>query len=494
MQTIDEYTIIKQVGGSERFRVYHATGPDGPVTLKVAINRSAQDLAHLRREREVARHLDVPGLRYVRAIRQSEDGYVYSVSEWADSTLRQEMTRRRRFRKAEVIKTLGPVAQALDEMHARQYVHCTLSPENILLGGDGRVLVIGLAHVRRRGQHPGPSDPRYAAPERTAGQPVGPWCDVYSLGVIAYQMLSGSLPFAGTSAEEWQRAHAVTTPQLTRRLRRGLGRDASRALMRALAKEPADRFHSAASFVEALREEEPTSVWVRHAFVDTLQGLVRVAGRAPRFVKVMALVMLLAAGVAAVASTNKPGDVTVSADPRTATAAFVAALQTPNTIWTPRPLHSPSPSATPGQQTAAPAPGTATAATATSEATTPTATPEAQPPTSTPPPTAAQRLHPAPTLIEPADVTRFSADSGVDLVWEYPLALQPGEEFDIRVWKAGDPPWGIARSTGTRYRVGGAPRGPGEYLWVIVVVRDDPNTGKVIETSHPSATRRIYWG
>jgi hypothetical protein len=495
---IDEFTIVGTVVEGQRFRLYHGRGPDGDVLLKVAANHSARDLAHLRRERELIRHLDVPGLRQVQAVRQSADGYVYAVCEWAEVSLRQEMERRGRFSREETIRLLQPVAQALDAVHAQQYTHCRLDPDHILITADKRVLLIGLSGARRRGQHPSSSDPRYCSPEKSNNQPVGSWCDVYSLGVIAWEMLTGEPPFTAKTKEDWQRAHAVVTPELPRGVKRHIGGDATRALARALAKEPADRYHAASQFVEALGEREPTSVRLQHGITDLGHSLSWLAQHVPRFVKVTMLLALVAATVGALyLSTQQKDEVEVD-EPATATAEFLAAMQTPDTIWTPRPLRSPSPTGTAGPTSAVagvtPTVQRSPTATLTADQAAATATAAAVPTATAVPTPASQALHAAPALMEPADVTRFTVESGVDLIWSYGDALQAGEQFDIRVWKVGEPAWGIARSTDTRYRLGGAPNGPGEYAWQIVVVRDDPTTGKVIETSQPSATRRIFWG
>jgi len=496
-QQVDTYRIIRPLATGPRFTVYRASGGNGDFALKVAVNRSARDLAYLRREREVVLHLAVGGLRRVPVVGQSAEGYTYAAMEWAERSLREEMAPGRRFSKKEVVRLLAPVARALDETHAGQYVHCAVTPDHILLAAEGRVLLAGLAHARRRGQTPDKGDPRYSAPERRDGQPVGPWCDTYSLGVIAYEMLTGELPFNADTPEEWQRLHACQSPELPSAISRAIGRDASRALLRALAKEPADRFHSTSSFVEALKEEEPTSLRLRQVFSDIGQGVVHAGKRAPRFLKVSLLALVVLAVAGGLVYTGAHRREAPEEDPRTATAAFVAALQTPDTIWTPRPLHSPSPSATGG-----PAPPTAPPGAQASPAPTgtrnfaATATAAAQPTaTATPEPVVAPAvLHPAPVLIDPANVTRFAAGGIVDLVWQYDRPLEPGEAFDIRMWKDGEPAWGIARSTDTRYHLSGPPGGIGEYNWMIVVVRDDPATGSPVETSERSATRRLSWG
>ncbi len=471
--------------------MYHATSRDHTeVAIKAALNRSARDLAHLRREKEVVGHLSLPGIRDIRHVGQSADGHIYSAMEWAERSLREEMKPGRRFSRAAVLKYLLPVAQTMDEMHARQFIHCNVTPDHILLMNDGRVLLAGLAQARRRGQHPAPGDPRYSAPERNTAQPTGPWSDIYSLGVIAYEMLTGELPFTGATDDEVRRDHAVLSPSLSRGLRRSLGRDASRALLRALAKEPADRFHSATVFLEALREQESTSMRLQHSLTDLGHGLAGLAGAAPRALKILLLVLVGGAAAAGVLLSGTQGGETIAEDPRTATAQFLAALETPVSIWTPRPVH-PSTEEPTADTEATPSPSLSPTPTHTPGAATPT--PEVVD-TPTPVPVAApDRLHPAPELLQPADVTHFQVGNTVDLAWSYAAALEPGESFDIRMWKPGEPAWGIARSTETSYRLHGPPAGAGEYTWVIVVVKDDPATGKVIETSKPSGSRRVFW-
>ena len=490
-QQVDEYRIIRLVSSGERFAIYRAVGPQGDVALKIAVNRSATDLARLRRERELTAHLDLPGVRRIESVRQSAEGYIYAVMQWGERSLRDEMAGGRRLTRAEVLNYLMPVARTLDAMHLRQYIHCNLTPEHILILPDGQPVLAGLAGARYRGQHPGPCDPRYASPERAAREPAGPWGDIYSLGVIAYEMLAGRLPFAADTEAEWQRAHAVLMPEVPQGLRRALGQDASRALLRALAKEPADRFHSAEAFIEVLLEKESAWNQLRNNLADGGRRLLGIGKHVPRLVKVAMLVLLMVAASAGLVLSSLHQQHTPPPDPRTATAQFLAALQTPDTIWTPQPRLTP-PTADATEAAAA-----ATVSARTSVPPTPTVDRNASPtPTHTPEPTPtpeAQALYDAPVLVEPADVTRFGLGQAVDLVWQFDQPLKPGESFDIRMWKQGEPAWGIARSTDTRYRLNAPPHGAGEYSWMVVVVRDDEH-GNVIELSQPSAIRHLSWG
>ncbi len=158
------------------------------------------------------------------------------------------------------------------------------------------------------------------------------------------------------------------------------------------------------------------------------------------------------------------------------------------TVWTAQPVAT---NPTLGAATTPGAGPSATPAAATSAA--PTATPDIAPATATPAPTAATgALHAAPQLQEPADVTHFAADGNVDFSWSFEGQLRAGESFDLRVWRQGEPAWGIARTTANEYRLRGAPNGAGEYSWQVVVVRDDAN-GNVVETSKRSAVRRVFW-
>jgi serine/threonine-protein kinase len=149
------------------------------------------------------------------------------------------------------------VASALDYAHRRGVIHRDVKPANILLDGDGDPVVtdFGIAKVAetpgytRVGMIVG--TPTYMSPEQCTGQDVGPPSDQYALGIVAYEMLAGKPPFSGNGMA-MLRAHTEDAPPPLRSHRPDLPDMIDAAVMRMLAKKPADRFPDLAAAIEAI--------------------------------------------------------------------------------------------------------------------------------------------------------------------------------------------------------------------------------------------------
>ncbi len=230
--------------------VYRAThiALDRPVALKVI----ARDLAEKEgfrdrflRESRLAARLDHPSVVPVFDAREEEGELIVAMRLVNGSDLRQLIDREGPLEPARAIALLGQVAEALDAAHADGIVHRDVKPHNILVDGDRAYLTdFGLAKaVEESGVLSGASvvgTVEYMSPEQWRGARVGPPTDVYSLGCVLYEALTGIVPYA--------RKDGDAEPQIP------AGLDA--VIERAVAKDPADRYPSAFALIAAAHERE----------------------------------------------------------------------------------------------------------------------------------------------------------------------------------------------------------------------------------------------
>jgi serine/threonine protein kinase/Tfp pilus assembly protein PilF len=241
--------------------VYRATDLDleRELCIKVLSLRFAHDQRMMRRFRQEARaaaRLRHPNVVTVYGFGQMADSSFYIAMEFIEGTsLRQELASRGRLSLEEAAHLFGQIADAVDAAHDAGLVHRDLKPDNIMLerrpGGIAvKVLDFGIAHFLDGGEaNVDPltqpqtviGTPTYMSPEQARGEPVDSRSDVYSLGVIVYELLSGGVPFTADSALSVAIRHATEQPQPLRTFVPDLPPSVEAAVQAALAKRPDDR-------------------------------------------------------------------------------------------------------------------------------------------------------------------------------------------------------------------------------------------------------------
>jgi serine/threonine protein kinase len=270
---------------ADRYRVLRRLGSGGAATVflcedqrlgrKVAVKRmhadSPEDMARrLHREARLGASLNHPGLVSVFDTVTYDEG-VLVIMEYVDGETLAEALKRGPLGTRHALDVVRGVAGALDHAHAHGVVHRDVKPANVLLGKDGAVKLVDLGistaagHTRitRSGMVLG--TPAYMAPEQVEGAAVTPAADIYALGAMAYEMLSGRKARQGTTPIEVAHKAATEPPPDLRNAWPEAPRAAAAAIKKAMAREPGGRQRSAGEFAEELSaaisgppREEPT--------------------------------------------------------------------------------------------------------------------------------------------------------------------------------------------------------------------------------------------
>ena len=250
--------------------VYRATQLrlDRRVAVKAIVPEMATDAAYrarFQRESRLAASIEHPNVLPVYEAGEFADGSLYLVMRWVEGIdLGSWLREQGRLQARRAVELLAPVARALDAAHTRGLVHRDVKPANVLIshpGVDGREHVyltdFGIARatevdhaLTRTGVFVGTL--AYAAPERIAGEPGGAASDIYSLGCVLFEALTGHLPYVRTSELEMMHAH-LHDPAPAARVEVGaMPTQLDEVIRVAMSKDPSERFGSAAEMANAM--------------------------------------------------------------------------------------------------------------------------------------------------------------------------------------------------------------------------------------------------
>src|SRR5438093_3565629 len=261
----DRYTIERELGRGGMATVYLAQDRKHhrPVAIKVLKPELAAALGPERflREIDTAARLNHPHILPLHDSGEAE-GFLFYVMPYVEGeSLRNRLDRAGQLPLAEALQIAREVADALSYAHSHDVVHRDIKPENILLeAGHAVVSDFGIARAITAAAGGNLTEtgialgtPGYMSPEQGAASArVDERSDIYSLGCVLYEMLAGEPPYTGPSAESIVRQHLAAAPPRVSAMRAAVPPAIEQAIVRALAKTPADRFATAAEFVEAL--------------------------------------------------------------------------------------------------------------------------------------------------------------------------------------------------------------------------------------------------
>lgn len=266
------YSLRERLGSGGGGVVYVAWDQrlEREVALKVVMlapGAPSDARARFRREAVLAARLNHPNIVPIYDVGEAEHPtpLVYlAMRRLPGRTLADLLDERGPLPEPEAIRLTTALAEALDYAHRQGVLHRDLKPGNVLLDEEGRPLLadFGIAKAIEAAHGGGPEaltltgttvgTPAYMSPEQAAGQPLDARSDLYSLGVLLYEMLTGRPPFTG-SPPQVMRAHLEAMPVPPSRLRPGLAPALDHVVLKVLAKEPAPRFASGAALADALR-------------------------------------------------------------------------------------------------------------------------------------------------------------------------------------------------------------------------------------------------
>ena len=284
--SIGPYDVVECIGRGGMGAVFLAReeGVGALVAVKTLLAEQAAEaeLARFEREAAICADLDHPNVVRLYDEGVTDDGLRYMVIPvYTGRSLKEWLEAEGRLPLAAVFDLFEQALEGVQHVHDAGVVHRDLKPENLfVLAGSKQVKVIDLGIARRLDDHLRPEDrafrtqtgkimgsPAYIAPESVGGEPIDGRTDLYSLGVMLFQLLTGKLPLTAETPYEYLREQLVGVPLTLRQARRdeywtpGL----ERLIAQLLAKEPVDRPASCAAVLELLRGGLRAQVEAEHA-------------------------------------------------------------------------------------------------------------------------------------------------------------------------------------------------------------------------------------
>ena len=269
-KTISHYKILEKIGSGGMGTVYKTkdTKLDRLVALKFLpphLSQAEDEKKRFIHEAKAASALDHPNICSIYEIDETDDGRMFIAMACYEGESLKDRISRGPLPVEEVLKIADQIARGLEKVHAKKIVHRDIKPANILITEDGVVKIVDFGLAKLAGQtkltKTGTTvgTVAYMSPEQTRGDDVDHRADIWALGVILYEMLTGQRPFKGDYDQAVMYSILNEAPESPSAIRKGITVPLEKILFKALDKEPDRRYQTMRDFIRDLESKTPYS-------------------------------------------------------------------------------------------------------------------------------------------------------------------------------------------------------------------------------------------